>query len=256
LKGIFYAFLEFGTNFALDRYIVVSQSIFNELIKYRIDPSKIYLIYNAIDANGDQILNLKQTLIERLSLPSDSILIVTAGRFVWAKGYDDLVDAFKLIAKQNSNVYCLIAGDGELYLKLKTKIETNGLNGRVILLGQISRDEVLSLVKACDIFVMSSRSEGTPMVLLEAASLKKPILSTNVGGIPELLKNEEECLLVPPGNLNAFANSLKRILSDKQLSERLARAAYLRVTQDFSIGNQVRDTVAVYNQAWLNHRSV
>ena len=255
LRGLFYALLELGTNFALVRYIVVSKSIFDGLVRYRIDPSKIHLIYNAIDIIGDNISSLRPSLIEKLKIPTDSILIVAAGRFVWAKGYEDLVDAVQLLAPENPNVYCLIAGDGELYSKLEKRIETAGLKERIMLLGQTSRADVLSLVKACDIFTMSSRSEGTPMVLLEAASLKKPILATNVGGIPELLKSEEDCLLVPAGNPPALANGMKRMLADKKFSERLALSAYLRVIQNFSVEGQVRDTMSVYSQAWLDHGS-
>ena len=248
IKGVLYALLELGTNFSLDRYVVVSKSIFNALVRHRVDPSKIHLIYNAVDV-GIDIPSSRESLLAKLNIPVDSTLIATAGRFVWAKGFDDLVDAFRIVASEKPNVYCLIAGDGELFFEIKSRIETAGLKDRVILLGQLSRDEVYSLIKSCDVFVMSSRSEGTPMVLLEAASLKKPILATNVGGISELLKDEEECLLVPPGNLNAFAQGMIKILTEKKLSERMAQAAFLRVTRDFSVRNQVKDTLSAYAQA-------
>lgn len=255
VRGLFYALLELGTNFTLNRYIVVSQSIFDTLVQHRVDSSKIHLIYNAVDTNPDNILSTKSSLIEKLKLPSNSSLLVTAGRFVWAKGYDDLVDAFKLVAIDTQNTYCIIAGDGELYMSVKNKIENTGLKSRVILLGHISRDDVLSLIKACDIFVMSSRSEGTPMVLLEAASMKKPILATRVGGIPELLRNNKECLLVPSGDLNALAQGMKKLLAESKLSERLSQAAYFRVSHDFSVQSQVQETMSVYNQAWLDQNS-
>ena len=86
------------------------------------------------------------------------------------------------------------------------------------------------------------------MVLLEAAGMKKPILSTNIGGISELLKNEEESLLVPPGDLNALADGMIRMLSNKQLMDRLAKSAHLRVNRDFSVKKQVQDTLSVYYQ--------
>ena len=246
VKGFLYSLLEFGTNFSLSRYIVVSQSIFDALGQYGIEPSRISLIYNAVDIDPSNVLSLKPSLVEKYNIPPDSVVITTAGRFVWAKGYDDLVSAFRLIADNEPDVYCLIAGDGELYLDIKKKIESAGLEKRIILLGHIARDEVLSLIKACDIFVMSSRSEGTPVVLLEAAGLKKPIVSTDVGGISELLKNEDECLLVSPDDLNALANGINRILSEKELSKRLAQAAHLRVSRDFSVEKQVQDTISVY----------
>lgn len=252
VKGFFYALLELATNFSLDRYVVVSQPIFDALVRFGVDRSKIQLIYNAVDTNSDNGLKSKLSLVEKFNLPSDSLLVVTAGRFVWAKGFDDLVNAFHILAKKIPNVYCLIAGDGKLYKDVKSKIEAVGLQERVILLGHISREDVLSLINASDIFVMSSRTEGTPMVLLEAASLNKPILATNVGGIPELFKNEEECLLVSPGDPKALASNMERLLIDRKLSDRLANAANIKVKRDFSISSQVRETMSVYNLALSN----
>lgn len=249
LKGFLYALLELGTNFSLKHYIVVSQSIFDALVRFRVSPAKIHLIYNAVATKVDSVLDIRSTLIEKYNLPANCLLVVTAGRFVWAKGYDDLISAFQLVAREDPNVYCLIAGDGELYTELKESVDTAELGDRVFFLGHISRDDVLSLIKACDLFVMSSRSEGTPMVLLEAASLQKPIVTTNVGGIPELLTNEDECILVPPRDIHALAAGMKKILLDKKLSEHLSQAAYLRVQRDFSISKQVQETLSVYAQA-------
>ena len=252
LKGFFYAMLELSTNFSLDRYVVVSQPIYNALVRFGVDRSKIRLINNAVDVNADDNLNHRASLLEKFGLPKDSLLMAAVGRLVWAKDYDNLIEAFDLIADEIPNVYCLIAGDGELYPDIKSKIESAGLDERVMLLGHISREDVLALIKACDLFVMSSRSEGTPMVLLEAASLKIPILATNVGGIPELFRNEEECLLVPPGDPDALASNMKKLLRDKKLSSRLAQAANLKISRDYSVNRQVRETLSVYDQALSN----
>jgi glycosyltransferase involved in cell wall biosynthesis len=182
--------------------------------------------------------------------------MVAVGRLVWAKGYEDLVDAFQLVADETPEVYCIIAGDGELAPIIRAKIEAAGLSDRIILLGHVSRDDVLSLMTWCNIFVMSSRSEGTPMVILEAASLKKPILATKVGGIPDMLSDEEECLLVPAGNPPALAKGMKRLLSDSQFSERLAQAAYFRVIRDFSVISQAESMISVYKDAWQERKLV
>jgi glycosyltransferase involved in cell wall biosynthesis len=84
---------------------------------------------------------------------------------------------------------------------------------------------------------------------LEAASLKKPILATTVGGIPELVKNEEECLLVEAGNVSELVNGMKRLIQDKALSERLGESAHSRVLRDFSLDVQARATIQTYNRA-------
>jgi len=249
LRGIFYTMLELGTNFALNRYIVVSRSIYDSVARRGIDSNKIDLIYNAVEVNNAKFVRSEKSFIESYGLPPEAVVLVAAGRLTWAKGYDDLICALELLVKEERNIYCLIAGEGEFREKLETQIGKAYLSKRVFLLGYLPRESVLSLIDAGDIFVMPSRSEGTPIALLEAAVLKKPILATFVGGIPELVKNEEECLLVPSGNIVELVNGIKRLIQDKELSERLGENAYRRVLNDFSLDAQAHATVRSYNKA-------
>jgi glycosyltransferase involved in cell wall biosynthesis len=151
--------------------------------------------------------------------------------------------------KEDDRIYCVVAGSGELLESLKALIEREGISQHVILLGHVPRSKILSLIAVGDIFVMPSRSEGTPIALLEAASLKKPILATAVGGIPELVKNEEECLLVEAGNVSELINGIRRLIQDEALSERLGENAYRRVIKDFSLDVQALATIQTYNKA-------
>jgi len=248
-RGKFYTMLELGTNFFLDRYIVVSGSIRDALIKHNVAPDKIDLIYNAVETAPAQLVIDGKSIIESLGLPSDSIVLVAAGRLTWAKGYEDLIQALEILVKEDERICCLIAGDGELRERLETQIGKAGLSRSVFLLGHLPRESVLSLIDAGNIFVMPSRSEGTPIALLEAAVLRKPILATSVGGIPELVKNEEECLLVSSGNIFELVSGIRRLIRDKVLSERLRESAYRRVLNDFSLDAQAVATIRSYNKA-------
>jgi glycosyltransferase involved in cell wall biosynthesis len=248
-RGRLYSILELGTNFFLDRYVVVSRAIRDALIQHGVAPDKIDLIYNAVETDQTPKTEDGEAIISSLKLPPDRIVLVAAGRLTWAKGYEDLIRALALMIKEDDRVFCLVAGAGELLENLKTLIEQEGLSRHIILLGHVSRDKILSLIAAGDIFVMPSRSEGTPIALLEAASLKKPILATTVGGIPELVKNEEECLLVEAGNVSELVNGMKRLIQDKALSERLGESAHSRVLRDFSLDVQARATIQTYNRA-------
>ena len=173
-----------------------------------------------------------------------------AGRLAWAKGYEDLITALEIIIKEDKRVYCLIAGEGELYETLDAQIKNLGLAEHVFLLGYLPRKEVLSLIKESNIFIMPSRSEGTPIALLEAAALRKPILATSVGGIPELLKNGEECLLVPPRDLSELVTGIRILIGDRFLANRVAENAYRRVIRDFTVNAQALATIQSYNKAW------
>jgi glycosyltransferase involved in cell wall biosynthesis len=250
LKGRLYTMLELGTNFALDRYVVVSRSIYEALVRHGIQSDKIDLIHNAVEIQRSQNVGIGRDLIRTLNLPSEAIVLVAAGRLTWAKGYEDLISALKLVVEKDKRVYCLIAGEGELRQKLETQIESVGLTKHIFLLGHLPRVEVLSLIEAGDIFVMPSRSEGTPIALLEAAALRKPILSTSVGGIPELLKDGQECLLIPSPNLPELVNGIRKLILDKGLAEQLAKNAHRRVLQDFTLNAQALATIQSYNRAW------
>ena len=250
LKGRLYTMLELGTNFTLDRYVVVSKSIYEALVRHGVQSDKIDVIHNAVEIQRSQNSGNGRDLIHALDLPSDAIILVAAGRLIWAKGYEDLISALKLVVEEDKRVYCLIAGEGELRQKLEMQIESVGLTKHIILLGHLPRLEVLSLMEAGDIFVMPSRSEGTPIALLEAAALRKPILATSVGGIPELLKDGEECLLVPTADLLKLVTGIRKLIQDDGLAGRLAENAHRRVLQDFTLNIQALATIQSYNRAW------
>ena len=250
LKGRLYTMLELNTNCALDRYVVVSRSIYDALICHGIDSGQIDLIHNAVEINDNQKLEDGKFTLSSLNLPSGAIVLVAAGRLAWAKGYEDLISALEIIIKEDQRVYCLIAGEGELYETLDAQIKKLGLAEHVFLIGYLPRKEVLSLIKESNIFVMPSRSEGTPIALLEAAALRKPILATSVGGIPDLLENGEECLLVPPSDLLELVKGIRILIGDRFLANRVAENAYRRVMRDFNVSAQALSTIQSYNKAW------
>jgi glycosyltransferase involved in cell wall biosynthesis len=249
LRWFGYSSIELLTNIALSRYIVVSREIKDAMIRFGVSEGKIDLIYNAINIQNFTISGDKKYWTEKLGLPQDAILCVAAGRLSWAKGHEVLIRAIQQLAEDFARVHCLIAGDGEMRDSLENDIQKFGLRGRVILIGHLSRPDVLSLIKAADIFVMPSRTEGTPIALLEAAVLRRPILASRVGGVPELIRDEEEGLLVPADQPSALAKSLRRLIQDKGLAERLTENAYRKVVTEFSLDAQADFTVQSYNKA-------
>jgi len=249
LRWFGYSCIELMTNFVLSRYIVVSQEIRTAMLRFGIPASKIDLIYNAIEIDSFKVTDNRDQWLKKYHLPFDAILCVAAGRLSWAKGQDNLIRALSMVVDDKPEVYCLIAGDGELRLTLEAQIKSAGLDKRVILLGHLSRPEVLSLINACDIFVMPSRTEGTPIALLEAATLKKPILATRVGGIPELVKGDDESLLVNPDDPVKIADGIRYLIRETGFTKRIVENAYQRVISDFTLNVQTRSTIQSYNKA-------
>ena len=249
LRWFVYSAIELITNIALSRYIVVSREILNAMVRIGIPENKIDLVYNAINIKAFEFSDERNQWLQKYQLPTNAILCVAAGRLSWAKGHDTLIKAFELLQADENRVYCLIAGEGELWSDLNKQINEAGLSGRLILLGHLSRLEVLSLINASDIFVMPSRTEGTPIALLEAAALRKPILASRVGGIPELVSDESECLLVPPDNASELVKGIQRLIYENGLTEYLVENAYRKVMTDYTLDTQVRSTIRSYNKA-------
>ena len=169
---------------------------------------------------------------------------------VSVKGYDILIEAVKQIRKESPQFVCLIVGDGPLNQVLTDQIQQAGLEGQVHLLGYQQRKTVLEILKASDIFVMPSHYEGTPIALLEAAALGKPIIASDTGGIPELVQSGEEALLVPPGDPETLARSLIRISKESDLARQISQNAQQHIQDHFSLEIQVRSTSDAYRKAW------
>jgi glycosyltransferase involved in cell wall biosynthesis len=251
LKGKAYIAVELLTNWSSPHYIVVSKTIYNNLRDAGVATDRISLIYNAVDPEIKKISANKIGIRSEFNMPENAILCVALGRLVWAKGYEDLIQAIKIVKEKNPQIFCLILGEGELRSSLAEQISRSGLADRIILYGHCEHPVALSILMASDIFVMPSRIEGAPIALLEAAILELPIVATKVGGIPELL-TEEEAILVPANNPICLASSLLKFAEDLELARLLARKARQRVRKYFTIDIQVENTIATYNKVLLH----
>jgi len=253
IKGRIYTGLELSTNQSLDLYITVSERDRQSLLKSGIAEDRIELIYNAVDVNTSEIPGDPAWLRTKFGLPPDSIVCTAVGRLVPVKGYDVLISAMQKIASEIPQLFCLIVGEGESKAVLSEQIRQAGLGDRVRLAGYHDRPNAMSILKSSDIFVMPSRYEGTPIALLEAAALARPILASATGGIPELVRQEEQALLVPPGDPTALAQGLARLASDQKYAEKLGQSAQQRVCESFNLEAQVKATWNAYRKALAKH---
>jgi glycosyltransferase involved in cell wall biosynthesis len=247
LKGNLYLWLEFLTNRKLARMIVVSREIYSALMKKGFAPSRVDMIPNAVALNSASVPDMRNELLRQYGLSPDATICLAAGRLVWVKGHAHLIDAFTTL--KELPIYCFIVGDGELKEGLETKIQAANLTNNVKLLGYASHERTLALIKACDIFIMPSHYEGTPVALLEAAALARPIIATRVGGIGELVKHEKEALLVEAANPNAIAQAILRLTRDPKWARQLGWSARKRAEREFSLSALVDATLVTYRKA-------
>ncbi len=174
----------------------------------------------------------RATIRRRFAAGDADRLIVTVGRLEREKGLETLLEAANKCRVAGS-LRWVVLGGGSLRPKLQGMIERLGLAGRLFLAGE--QGDVWSHLRAADLFVLPSRMEGCPNALLEAAAAGLPIVATAVGGVPEVVRDGQEALLVPPeGGPAGLAEAVEKLLADPALSARLAAAARQRVAERFS----------------------
>jgi glycosyltransferase involved in cell wall biosynthesis len=253
IKGRIYTALELLTNWNLSLYITVSEKDRQALLEAGRPAGGIELIYNAVDVSPIPLAE-SDRLRNKLDLPWDAVVCTAVGRLVPIKGYDVLIEAARMACRHVPQLVCVIIGDGKSRLDLARQIKTAGLERRVILAGHYDRRAVLAALQSSDMFVMPSRYEGTPIAVLEAAALARPILASSTGGIPEMVTDGEQALLVPPGDAAALAAGMIRLCEDRALAKRLGENARQHVQKNFNLVTQASATRDAYRNAWLKHQ--
>lgn len=168
-------------------------------------------INNAIDiARAEQLQHSRQHARKLLGLPSDAFVFGTIGRLVPVKGHAYLLDAFAQISAQHPEAVLVIIGEGRSRSELQAVIERHAMQARVFLLG--AKDDALQYVRAFDVFVMPSLSEGLPLALLEGMSAHLPVIGSDIDSLRPILK---DCggHIFPVGQSQALAEQLRAVLA-------------------------------------------
>ncbi len=161
--------------------------------------------------------------------------ILAVGRLDGHKGFEYLVDAASVLRDRGVEFQLDIVGGGHLRDALQGRIDDLGLGDKVALLGPKPQEEVKELYLGAKIVAVSSLWEGLPNVLMESLALGVPVVTTDVAGIPELIRDGEEGLLVPPKDPTALADGIGRLLEDPALRKRLAKQGRAAVEAEFGV---------------------
>ena len=195
--------------------------------------AKIHRIYNGIDLRKFQAGSPRTTRLRPR--------ILSIGRLIEFKGFRDLIVACAELKKRNIEFECKIIGDGPLRNALQNAIAAAGLDEIVELLGALPQEEVIPYLADCDVFALASvvdskgASDILPTVILEAMATARPVVSTRLAAIPEMVCNGESGLLVSPGDVEELANALESLLRDPQLRVRLGAAGRRNVEDKFDV---------------------
>lgn len=229
----------------MDYYIAVSES-FKAMLEDRGFPGdKIYTVYNTIDFEKKIEYTSREEFYNRYNINAKGKTVVgIIGRFDYVKGHDIFINAAAEVLKKNKNVLFLLAGEGFEQPNLIQQAERLGIQDNIVFTGFV--DDIFSFINAIDINTLSSRSESFPYVLLEGARMKKATVCTNVGGIGDLIKENETGLLAEPGDFKELAEKILKFVDDENLRNIMGENLYHFARKNFSKESMKRRHISIY----------
>jgi glycosyltransferase involved in cell wall biosynthesis len=229
------------------RLIAVCKPLEENLVREGIDREKIRVVPNGLDL--PQFLRSapdKDSARRELGLKDGERAVGILGRVARVKNIDIFLKAAKNVLDRDPKVQFIIIGDGPLRGKMEALASKLGIQGNVRFAGW--RAETEKILAALDLFVLCSQTETTSYALLEAMAMAKPTVATAVGGNTEVVKDGKTGLLVPPGDVDATANAMFDLISDKERSRQFGSAGKERVEREFSAAAMVTRTLEVYRE--------
>ncbi len=229
--------------------VAISKNVATAMIDKGVVPShRLRVIENGV--NPDKFSNtndVTNTIRKQLGASAKQHLLVSVGRLTEQKGYPYLFKALEYLQEHRDDLLSVILGDGEESRTLENIVKQSGLNKSVVFLG--NKSNVADYLMASDIFVMPSLWEGLPISLLEAMACGLPVVATNVGGVPEVVADNESGFLVPAKDSEALADKISVLLSMSD-TERREFGAHGRkiILNKFSLKNTVQSYVDLYRE--------
>jgi glycosyltransferase involved in cell wall biosynthesis len=218
------------------KIIPVAESVKKDVLRsnWFLSPRKLSVLENSIDY--ERFANVpisKHDAKQMLPVPTDAFVFGTIGRLVPTKGLSYLIEAFSTVKAQMPSAHLVLLGDGPLKPELEKQARQTQYKDSIHFLGY--RTNIEALLRGIDVFVLSSIAEGMPRVILEAMASGVPYISTKVGGIPEILNDENVGQLVPARDSAALSKAMIRIATmPKQEIDKLIEKARNRVNQFYS----------------------
>lgn len=217
-------------------------------------PDTVHLSYHGLDLARFGHFSGERSLRDGSSA-ADPVFLLSVGRAVEKKGYDVLLRALALLPSELSWRLDHIGG-GEELSKLKALANELGLSGRIVWKGALAQEDVLDHYRRADLFVLACRiaangdRDGLPNVLVEASSQRLVCLSTNVSGVPELLTDGQNGMVVPPEDPQALAAALEKAIRDPAMRKRLGDAAEERVRAHFDYHSSIAQLTQLFEDEW------
>lgn len=235
-----------------DRIIAVSGYTKKEILKnYDIPPWKIKVIFNGVDLEKFKPVEDKAKFKRALGFSEKDLLILYVGRLYSRKGLPTLISAIPPVVRKARNARFLISGKGLRgeEKKLKSYVEKFKVAQNVVFLGYYPDEKLPSLYKAADIFAFPSIYENMPFALLEALASGLPIVTTRVGGIPEVIDDGKNGFLINPYDSLGLANRIRYLIENSKMASEMGVLGRRTVERKFNWEDIVKQVLEVYNEA-------
>ena len=231
----------------IDYYIGVSNNFKEMLVKRKFDPDLIFTVYNGIDFDTDIPGCSKKQFLEKYGLQGigeNDVLVGIAARLDPVKGLNVFLNAAKIVLMHQPSVKFLIAGDGKERKSLEKKAAALGISDSVYFLGFVN--EIYSFFNVLDINLLTSLSESFPYVILEGARLKKATISSNVGGIADLIESGSNGFLFNPGDYKKLAECIIELVDNGELRNDMGLKLFQKAQAQFSLKNMCNTQLDIY----------
>ena len=198
---------------------------------------RITVIHNGVDVAKFGEEKVSREIFGSRELSDETVLVVTVGRLEEPKDHVRLLEAWSMLSHVK-NLLLVIVGEGSLRRSLEGRAKELGIDDRVLFLGP--RSDIARILSTCDMFVLSSKREGFPVALLEAMASKKACIATDVGGIREIIEDEEVGVVVSPEDPGALTSAIVSLIEDKNRRDELGKKGRRLVEERFSQEGMVK----------------
>jgi glycosyltransferase involved in cell wall biosynthesis len=247
IKAIFsfiyyYSMWEFR-NFRRSTIIVPpSDEVANSILRwFPVSPDKVKTIYNGVDMNLFRPdLTAKQRVLRGYPQLVGKRIILFMGHVTRQKGLHLLIKIAPQLLQEYSDLKIMVVGGGDYLDEAKKMARELGIADCMLFTGMVDIDSIPDYINAADLFILPTlRKEGLPLSILEAMACKKPVITTNIGGNPSVVKNGINGILIPPANMRELSQSLHLLLNDARLASRLAHNGYESIKEHFSLNRMI-----------------
>ena len=222
---------------------VISQSLAERAKK--LGAENIVIIPNGVDSRLFKPMGKKE-LRKKYGISAEEKIIISVARLDPVKGVDYLIKATALVGGGIPDLRLIVIGDGEQRKQLEELINRLYLDSKVHLLGFLSHQQISEYLNMSDVFVLPSRHEGLGIALIEAMACGVPVIGSRVDGIPDVIDDGKNGILVPPGDVNELAEAIERLLRDKNLRDNFTKAGFEKVQERFLWNSILQQIEQIY----------